>query len=57
MIDGTDQRYQLKWSSDDCLQISNITNQEINYSSMLKWLKGSCSQTSKSYSNHLIIAG
>jgi hypothetical protein len=53
----TDQRFQLKWSSDDCLQISNITNQEINHSSMLKWLKGSCSQISKSYSNHLIIAG
>lgn len=46
MIDGNRLRYQLKWSSDDCLQISNIINQESNYRSMLKWLKGSCSQIS-----------
>ena len=49
------ERYQLKWTSDDSFKVfRNITNQESNYSSMLKWLKDSCSQIPTSYSNHLI---
>jgi len=37
------ERYQLKWSNDDSIQIfQNLTNQENNYSSMLKWVKDTC---------------
>ena len=44
------ERYQLKWSNDDSIQVfQNLTNQENNYSSMLKWLKNTCSQIPKHY--------
>jgi len=49
------ERYQLKWSSDDSIQVfQNLTNQGNNYSSMLKWLKNTCSQIPKHYSKILI---
>ena len=49
------ERYQLKWSADDSIQVfQNLTNQEINYSSMLKWLQITCSQIPKHYSKILI---
>ena len=49
------ERYQLKWSTDSSFQVfQNITNQENNYSSILKWLKYTCSQLPDSYSNNLI---
>ena len=49
------ERYQLKWSTDSSFQVfQNITNQESNFSSMLKWLKEACSQIPDSYSNNLI---
>ena len=49
------EKYQLKWSNDDSLQIfQNLTNQENNYSSMLKWLKDVCKQLPKQYGNILI---
>ena len=49
------ERYQLKWSNDDSIQIfQNLTNQENNYSSMLKWVKDTCSQVPADYSNILI---
>ena len=44
------ERYQLKWSNDDSIQVfQNLTNQESNYSSMLKWLQISCSQIPTHY--------
>jgi len=49
------ERYQLKWTDNSSLQVfQNITNEESNYTSMLKWLKDICSQIPSSYSNHLI---
>jgi len=49
------ERYQLKWSNDDSLHVfQNLTNQENSYSSMLKWLKNTCSQIPKSHYNILI---
>jgi hypothetical protein len=49
------EKYQLKWSTDDSIQIlQNLTNQENNYSSMLKWVKDVCKQLPKHYRNILI---
>jgi hypothetical protein len=49
------ERYQLKWSNDDSLQIfQNLTNQENNYSSMIKWVKDTCAQVPAHYANILI---
>ena len=48
-------RYQLKWSNDNSIQVfQNLTNQENNYSSMLKWVKDVCKQLPKYYGNILI---
>ena len=48
------ERYQLKWSADDSIQIfQNLTNQQNNYSSMMKWVKDTCSQIPKHYSKIL----
>jgi intergrase/recombinase len=49
------ERYQLKWSKDDSILVfQNLTNQENNYSSMLKWLKDTCKQIPAHYANILI---
>ena len=49
------EKYQLKWSNDDSLQVfQNLTNQENHYSSMLKWVKDVCKQLPKHYGNILI---
>jgi len=49
------EKYQLKWSNDDSIQLfQNITNQENHYSLMLKWVKDVCKQLPKHYSNILI---
>jgi intergrase/recombinase len=49
------ERYQLKWSDDDSIQVfQNLTNQESNYSSMLKWIKKICYQLPSHYTNILI---
>jgi intergrase/recombinase len=49
------ERYQLKWSNDDSIQVfQNLTNQENNYSSMLKWVKDVCKQIPARYANILI---
>jgi len=49
------ERYQLKWSTDDSIQVfQNLTNQENNYSSMLKWVKNTCLQIPQKYSNIII---
>jgi Archaeal phage integrase len=48
------ERYQLKWSNDDSIQVfQNLTNQENNYSSMLKWIKDVCKQLPAHYANIL----
>jgi intergrase/recombinase len=48
-------RYQLKWSNDDSVQVfQNLTNQENNYSSMIKWIKDVCKQLPTYYANILI---
>jgi hypothetical protein len=49
------ERYQLKWSNDDSLQVfKNLSNRENNYSSMLKWLKDTCLKLPSHYSNILV---
>ena len=49
------ERYQLKWSNNDSIQFfQNLTNQENNYSSMLKWVKNTCKQIPEHYTNILI---
>jgi intergrase/recombinase len=49
------ERYQLKWSNDDSIQVfKNLTHQENNYSSMLKWVKDICKKLPKHYVNILI---
>jgi hypothetical protein len=49
------ERYHLKWSNDDSIQVfQNLTNQENNYSSMLKWVKDTCKQIPLYYANILI---
>ena len=49
------ERYQLKWSNDDSIQVfQNLTNQKNHYSSMLKWVKDVCKHIPKHYSNILI---
>jgi hypothetical protein len=48
------ERYQLKWSNADSLQVfQNLSHQENNYSSMLKWLKDTCLILPSHYSNIL----
>ncbi len=49
------ERYQLKWSNEDSIQVfQNLTNQENNYSSMIKWVKDVCKQLPAHYANILI---
>ena len=49
------ERYHLKWSNDDSIQVfQNLTNQENNYSSMLKWIKETCYQSPAHYTNILM---
>jgi intergrase/recombinase len=49
------ERYQLKWSNEDSIEIfQNLTNQEKNYSSMLKWVKNTCKIIPAHYANILI---
>ena len=50
------QRYQLKWSSEDTFETFNnvMMNNEQNYTSMMDWLKNSCSKLSSHYSNILL---
>ncbi len=49
------ERYQLKWSNEDSLQIFNsLFNAGRNYNAMLNWLKDTCSKLPSSYRNALI---
>jgi intergrase/recombinase len=49
------ERYQLKWSNEDAVQVfQNITNTDHDFSSMVKWLKDAYSQLSQSYGNILL---
>ena len=49
------ERYQLKWSADDSIQVfQNLTNQQNNYNSMIKWIKNIRSQISQKYYNIFI---
>jgi len=49
------ERYQLKWSNEDAVQIfQNITNTDHDISSMIKWLKDAYSKLPKSYGNILL---
>jgi hypothetical protein len=51
------ERYQLKWTSPDGLEVfQSIFNNEKNYSSMLSWLKNAIAQIPKPYANILIYA-
>ena len=48
------ERYQLKWSNADSIQVfQNLSNQENNYSSMIKWIKQTSLQLPKNYANIL----
>jgi hypothetical protein len=49
------EKYQLKWTSPDCLEVfQSIFNNEKNYSSMLRWLKSVIAQIPEPYANILI---
>jgi hypothetical protein len=49
------ERYQLKWSAIDGLQIlTNIANNRNSYSAMISWIKDACSKLPKSHGNILI---
>jgi hypothetical protein len=49
------ERYQLKWSKEDSLEIfNNIVNGEQSYNAMLSWLKDTCSKLPRAYSNILV---
>jgi hypothetical protein len=50
------ERYQLKWSNGDNLETFNniLMNGEQNYTSMINWLKHTCSKLSKHYGNILL---
>jgi hypothetical protein len=53
---GIKERYQLKWSNGDSLETFNniLMKGEQNYTSMIKWLKYTCSKLPSSYSNILL---
>jgi intergrase/recombinase len=49
------EKYQLKWSNDDSVQVfQNLTNKENNYSSMLKWVKDVYKELPAYYANLLV---
>jgi hypothetical protein len=49
------EKYRLKWSADNSIQVfQNLTNEGNNYSSMIKWIKDTCKQLPKHYANILI---
>ncbi len=49
------ERYQLKWSKEDAVQVfQNITNVDHDFSSMVKWLKDVYSKLPQSYGNVLL---
>jgi hypothetical protein len=49
------EKFQLKWSNDNSIQVfKNLTNQENNYSSMLKWVKDVCKQIPVHYANIML---
>jgi hypothetical protein len=50
------ERYQLKWSNEDGLGMFNniMMDNTQNYTSMINWLKDTCSKLTRSYSNILI---
>jgi hypothetical protein len=49
------QRYQLKWSNEDSIQIfHNITNIEQDFDSMISWLKDTVKKLPMSYGNILL---
>jgi hypothetical protein len=49
------ERYQLKWSNEDAVQIfQNITNADHDFSSMVKWLKDALTKLPQSYGNILL---
>jgi hypothetical protein len=49
------ERYQLKWSNEDAVQVfQNITNADRGFSSMVKWLKDALTKLPQSYGNILL---
>jgi hypothetical protein len=49
------ERYQLKWSNEDAIQVfQNITNVDHDFSSMVKWLKDALTKLPQSYGNILL---
>ena len=49
------ERYQLKWSNEDAVQVfQNITNADRDFSSMVKWLKDALTKLPQSYGNILL---
>ncbi len=49
------ERYQLKWSNEDAVQVfQNITNTDHDFSSMVKWLKDALTKLPQSYGNVLL---
>ena len=49
------ERYQLKWSNEDAVQVfQNITNADHDFSSMVKWLKDALTKLPQSYGNILL---
>ena len=49
------ERYQLKWSNEDAIQVfQKITNVDQDFSSMIKWIKDAYSKLPKSYGNILL---
>ena len=49
------ERYQLKWSNEDAVQVfQNLTNVDHDFSSMVKWLKDALTKLPQSYGNILL---
>ncbi len=49
------ERYQLKWSNEDAVQVfQNITNADHDFSSMVKWLKDALTKLPQRYGNILL---
>jgi hypothetical protein len=49
------ERYQLKWSNEDAVQVfQNIVDADHDFSSMLKWLKDALTKLPQSYGNVLL---
>ena len=49
------ERYQLKWSNEDAIQVfQKITNVDQDFSSVIKWIKDAYSKLPKSYGNILL---